>query len=275
MERVIVGLLIVAAVSPMAWACGPDYGGDSGGLLDLLLDVMTAPVAVLGELSGQGAPPYGYRGEYPKECIPAQCVPPKRCSPPSRRLDAPYYAVPARSYSVAEDGSYYECIPVRPKTRRISRRVQRKADCPECPPPRQVIERTSRLTESVQETVAKQPPKTIIVQVETKKKPAPPKEIIVTVETDKNRPSSKEPMVKVETVPKQPAGKEAVVKVETVPKESTSKETIVRVEIKQEEAAEPEPEKKKEKAKRKVKRRKYRGCVPYGVPYWWGTGSVR
>lgn len=260
MKRVVVGMVCVLAVSQMAWAYGPDDGEYSGGLLDLVFEVATAPVAILGELSGQGATPYGYRGDYPEECIPADCVPPRRSSRTSHYQDSPY-GVPATAYGSSRTGDpYYDCPPAPPQTRRVSRRVQRSSDCPDCPPSRQVLKKKSR--------TKKGRPRTIIVRVETKKKPAPPKEIIVTVETDKNKASTKDPVVRVETLPKQPPGKEAVVKVEAEPRQASSKETIVRVEITQESATDPKPRKKK-------RSRRYKGCVPYGAPYWWVPGSTR
>jgi hypothetical protein len=292
-KQVIIGLVCLIAFCQPVWAYSTEDAESPVGLCDILFDVVSAPLAIMGELSGQGSGDHRYSSACPEPCVPVKCVPPKRSYRTSR---------------------YKDCAP----DRRVIGNVWRASNCPDCPAPWLASARRagSRGPGSARAVLKKRSeqkitsPREIIVRVETKRTPKSTREIIVRVDNDLMTGKAKQPVVEVVTSPdknepgeavarlvtkpeqnppreaiaqvvtkaEQGAPGEAVVNVQTKKLPSSAKESIIRIEIKEVPEPSPPAVKKTPTATKPPKRSKkrypkrYKGCVPYGGPYWWGPG---
>jgi hypothetical protein len=286
-KRVVAALICLLPLLPMAGVCCQEARADSDGLLDLVFEVVTAPIDLLSHLSGAGPHAYRSRGVYPEQCVPVECWPRD-----PRYRTAQY----SRSHRVTRGeayptsgagGSYADCRPRKPGHRYESGRVDRSEECPDCPTRRiSAPERSKPGTERPSQTVLQSrpaDPREIVVKVETKPQPKSPREIVIRVEPGDATQPGGEPVIEVVTNQGRTAPEGTVVKVETRPLPAPAKETVVRVEIKEEPAVEtpkvptpPQPVSRPAKPeKREKKIRNFRGCAPYGGYYYRGPGLVR
>ncbi len=277
MKRVVVGLVCLLAFWPIGGAYCQDAGVDSGGLLDLVFEVVTAPVDLLGHLSGHETAVYRSGRVYPGQCLPADCVPDKARNQILRYANSGN-CIPAAAYGTSRDRrSYAYHQPRTPGNRYASRRVVRSGECPDCPSRRISSQDRPKPRARLSSTTALRKeqtnPKEIIVKVETKPQRESHREIVIKIEPGRSDQPAKEPVVKVFTNREQTSPEETAVKVETKSQPVPAKETVVRVEIKEQPAvqtpkAPPQPVSKPEKPRKKKKTRGFGGCSPYGVRYY-------
>ncbi|MFH1116266.1 MAG: hypothetical protein V1792_20330 [Pseudomonadota bacterium] len=250
MKRILVGLVCVLVILPVGGAYGQNTYVETGGLCDLVFDVMTAPMDLLGHLCGQGA------GAYPEGCVPVVCVPDGSRTSRSVRSGS---GASATTYRTSRQGiSYVDCRPRTPEPRYVSRRVSAPRDCPDCPPRQDPPQNRPKLVAKLSPDgglKAKQPePEQIILKVENRQETRSPREIVIRVE-QASRPAE-EPVVRVVSARETTSPREIVIRVEqeqasrpepepvvkvvTIPEKKSPREIIIRIE--QEKADRPVPQ---------------------------------
>lgn len=252
MKRILVGLVCVLVILPVGGAYSQNSYVETDGLFDLVFDVMTAPMDLLGQLCGLGA------GAYPEWCVPVVCVPDGSRTRDQRSVRSDFGAS-ATTYRTSRQGvSYADCRPRTPEPRYVSRRVSAPRDCPDCPPRQDQPQNRPKLVAKLSPDgglKAKQPePEQIILKVENRQETRSPREIVIKVE-QASRPaeepvvrvvsaretgSPREIVIRVEQEQASRPAPEPVVKVVTIPEKKSSREIIIRFE--QEKADRPSPE---------------------------------
>ncbi|MDQ7782053.1 MAG: hypothetical protein RDU20_04190 [Desulfomonilaceae bacterium] len=264
MKRVVAALICLLPLLPMAGVCCQEARAESDGLLDLVFEVVTAPIDLLSHLSGEVPHAYRSRGVYPEQCVPVECWP-RGPRDRTAHYSRTHHVTRTGAYRTSGAGGSYDAGP----TRRISAPERSKPG-------------TERASQPVLQS-SPAGPREIVVKVETKPQSKSPREIVIRVEPgDANQPAG-EPAIEVVTTQGRTAPEETVVKVETRPLPAPAKETVVRVEIKEEPAVEtpkvptpPQPVSRPAKPEKKEKKiRNFRGCAPYGGYYYRGPGLVR